>query len=433
MLNYAHQPHAPSYYAATAVPWEPGAALQGRVDCDVCVIGGGLTGVSTALNLAERGLRVVLLEGSQIGFGASGRNGGQVIAGYACEMDTIRQQLGDELAKAFWQMSLEAIDIIEQRVQRHGIACDWTRGYCTAAVKPAHLDDLLAWQHEAESFYGYRHYTLWDKETLAANLASDRYQGGLFDPLAGHIHPLNYLLGLAAAARAAGVTLHENSPVTSIDTGIDTGGRPLVRTAQGEVHCRQLVLACNAFVGQLVPALNRRIMPVGTYVIATQPLGEARARGLIANNMAVCDTNFVLDYYRLSADQRLLFGGKVSYSGREPRDLAGSMRADMLRVFPQLADVQIDYAWGGFCDITMNRAPDFGRIAANVYYAQGFSGHGVAITGLAGKVLAEAITGDDQRLKLFERLRHRRFPGGELLRTPALVLGMAWYRLQDHF
>lgn len=427
MLTFAHQAHAPSYYAATARLWQPGPALQGDADCDVCVIGGGLSGVSTALNLAEQGLRVILLEGAQIGFGASGRNGGQVIAGYAAEMDTFRQQLGEQGARQLWQMSVEAIDIIEQRVTQHGIACDWTRGFCNVAVKPAHLAGLREWQQELADRYQYPHCQLWEREQLAAVLGSARYQGGLYDPLSGHLHPLNYLLGLAQAARDAGVAIYENTPALAFRSG----EAPLVQCEGGKVRCRQLVLAGNAYLGKLAPALNRRIMPVGTYVIATQPLGEARARSLIGNGMAVCDTNFVLDYYRLSADHRLLFGGKVSYSGREPRQLAQAMRADMLRVFPQLHDVRVDYAWGGFCDITLNRAPDFGRLAPNIYYAQGFSGHGVAITGLAGKVIAEAIAGDDSRLALFERLQHRPFPGGALLRTPALVLGMAWYRLRD--
>ncbi|UDM17548.1 FAD-binding oxidoreductase [Vogesella sp. XCS3] len=428
MLSFAHQPHVPSYYAATATPWAPAPALQGNVECDVCVVGGGLAGVSAALNLAEQGLRVVLLEGSHIGFGASGRNGGQVIAGYACDMDTIKGQVGLAAAQRFWQMSVEAIEIIEQRVRQHQIDCQWTRGFCNVAVKPAHLAGLQDWQRELADCYSYPYCELWGKERLVAVLGSSRYQGGLFDPLSGHIHPLNYLLGLARAARAAGVQIYEQTPVQAFRAG----EAPLVQCEQGTVRCRQLVLACNAYLGQLAPSLQSRIMPVGTYVIATAPLGEARARSLIANNMAVCDTNFVLDYYRLSADHRLLFGGKVSYSGREPRQLAQAMRADMLRVFPQLADVAVDYAWGGFCDITLNRAPDFGRLAPNIFYAQGFSGHGVANTGLAGKVIAEAVAGDDSRLALFEQLQHRRFPGGSLLRTPALVLGMAWYRLQDY-
>ncbi|BEV71498.1 MULTISPECIES: FAD-binding oxidoreductase [unclassified Paludibacterium] len=428
MLNYARQPHAHSYYAATATPWTLRPALDGNAQYDVCVIGGGLAGLSTALNLAERGFSVGLLEGSQIGFAASGRNGGQVISGFACDMDTLRAQAGEEYARSFWDMSVEAVEIIDQRVRQHQIDCDWTRGYCTVAVKPRQLRDLAAWQQEAAGRYGYQHYQWWDLPQLRSQLGSERYVGGLFDPLAGHLHPLNYTLGLARAAEAAGVTIYENTPVRSLVREPS----PQAVTERGSVSCKILVLACNVFGGTLAPELSARIMPVGTYVIATEPLGAERARGLIANNMAVCDSNFVLDYYRLSADHRMLFGGKVSYSGREPRDLAQAMRSDMLRVFPQLADVSIDYAWGGFCDITMNRAPDFGRLSPSIYYLQGFSGHGVNITGIAGKMLAEAIAHENTRFELFSRLRHRPFPGGALLRTPALVLGMLYYRLKDY-
>ncbi|WP_047249000.1 NAD(P)/FAD-dependent oxidoreductase [Chromobacterium subtsugae] len=428
MLRFAHQPHPPSYYAATAHAWDPQPPLRGEASCDVCVVGGGLAGLSAALNLREKGFSVILLEGSQVGFGASGRNGGQVIAGYAGDIDGIRRQLGDEVARALWDMSVEAVEIIDERVRRHAIACDWQRGYVNVAVKPRHLRELEDWQREAEQRYGYGGQQLWDRAALRGKLASERYQGGLFDPRSGHLHPLNYTLGLARAALAAGVAIHEQTPALRIEQG----DAPKVFTEHGVVRCRQLVLACNSYIGALAPQLERRIMPAGTYVIATEPLGEARARALIADNMAVCDTNFVLDYYRLSADHRLLFGGKVSYSGHEPRDLAGAMRADMLRVFPQLADARIDYAWGGFCDITANRAPDFGRLSGNVYYLQGFSGHGVNITGLAGKVVAEAIAGTSSRLDLFGKIRHRPFPGGKLLRTPALVLGMAYYRMRDY-
>lgn len=428
MLRFAHQPHPPSYYAATAHAWDPQPPLRGEASCDVCVVGGGLAGLSAALNLREKGFSVILLEGSHVGFGASGRNGGQVIAGYAGDMAGIRAQVGDEAAKALWDMSVEAVEIIDERVRRHGIQCDWQRGYVSAAVKPRHLRELEDWQREAEERYDYGGLQLWDRAVLRDKLASERYQGGLFDPHSGHLHPLNYTLGLARAALAAGVDIHEQTPALRIEQG----DAPKAFTEHGVVRCRQLVLACNSYIGSLAPQLERRIMPAGTYVIATEPLGEERAHALIADNMAVCDTNFVLDYYRLSADHRLLFGGKVSYSGHEPRDLAGSMRADMLRVFPQLADVGIDYAWGGFCDITVNRAPDFGRLSGNVYYLQGFSGHGVNITGLAGKVVAEAIAGTSSRLDLFSKIRHRDFPGGKLLRTPALVLGMAYYRMRDY-
>lgn len=428
MLECAHQPHADSYYAATANPWPLHPPLEGAARFDVCVIGGGLAGISCALNLAEKGFSVALLEGSRIGFAASGRNGGQVISGYACEMDTLRAQAGEEYARAFWDLSVEAVEIIDTRVRRHAIDCDWTRGYCSVAIKPRQLRDLEAWQREADVRYGYGHYQLWDQGRLDSQLNSRRYIGGLFDPLAGHLHPLNYTLGLARAAEAAGVRIFENTPVRTLVREPS----PRALTDAGAIDCDTLVLACNVFGGELAPELAARVMPVGTYVIATEALGEARARGLIANNMAVCDTNFVLDYYRLSADHRMLFGGKVSYSGRPPRDLAGAMRSDMLRVFPQLDDVRVDYAWGGFVDITMNRAPDFGRLGKSVYYLQGFSGHGVNVTGVAGKILAEAIAQESSRFDLFSRLRHRPFPGGALLRTPALVLGMLYYRLKDY-
>ncbi|AUH52147.1 FAD-dependent oxidoreductase [Chromobacterium sp. ATCC 53434] len=428
MLRFAHQPHPPSYYAATANAWEAQPPLLGEASCDVCVVGGGLAGLSAALNLREMGFSVIVLEGSQVGFGASGRSGGQVIAGFASDIASIRAQVGDEAARALWDMSVEAVDIIDERVRRHDIRCDWRRGYVSVAVKPRHMRELEDWQREAEQRYGYAGQQLWDRDTLRGKLASERYQGGLYDPRSGHLHSLNYTLGLARAALDAGVAIHEQSPALRIEHG----AMPTVHAERGAVRCRQLVLACNSYIGALEPALERRIMPAGTYVIATEPLGEARAAALIADAMAVCDTNFVLDYYRLSADHRLLFGGKVSYSGHEPRDLAGAMRRDMLRVFPQLADVGVDYAWGGFCDITVNRAPDFGRLSGNVYYLQGFSGHGVNITGLAGKVVAEAIAGTASRLDLFSKIRHRDFPGGKLLRTPALVLGMAYYRMRDY-
>lgn len=428
MLNYRQQAHIDSYYVASTPDIPSYPQLDGSTDCDVCVVGGGLAGISVALNLAERGYSVVLLEGSRLSHGASGRNGGQVINGYACDMDTLRKALGDEAAKLAWDMSLEAIDIIEQRIAQHDIACDWARGHTLAAVKPAKYRELADWQEEAAKRYGYQHYTLWDQPTLRSHLDSPRYYGGLYDALGGHLHPLKYALGLARAANAAGVRLFENTPVERVEQG----PQPKVHTARGVVSCKQLVLAANVSMGELVPKLGKRIMPVGTYVITTEPLGEARAQGLINPNFAVADTQFVLDYYRLTADHRLLFGGKVSYSGLPPLNLAEAMRSDMLRVFPQLADVRIDHAWGGFVDITMSRAPDWGRLSDNIYYCQGFSGHGVAVTGLAGRLIAEAIAGQNERLDLFSRIQHLPFPGGKLLRTPSLVLGMAWYRLRDY-
>lgn len=429
LFSHVKQAHIDSYYVASAGEIPDYPALDGSLDCDVCVVGGGLAGISTALNLAERGLRVVLLEGSKLGHAASGRNGGQVINGYACDIDTIGRALGETAAKAAWDMSLEAIDIIEQRVRQHAIDCDWQRGHVVAAVSPKKYRELVDWHGDAAQRFGYDHYTLWDQPTLRSHLDSPRYVGGLYDALGGHIHPLKYALGLARAAQAAGVRIFEQTPVSRVERG----AQPKAHTARGVVSCRQLVLAANVFVDELAPELGQKIMPVGTYVITTEPLGAARAQGLINPNFAVADNQFVLDYYRLTADHRLLFGGKVSYSGLPPTNLKEAMRRDMLRVFPQLADVKIEHGWGGFVDITMNRAPHWGQLSENIYFCQGFSGHGVAVTGLAGKLIAEAIAGDDARLALFGRLQHSRFPGGKLLRTPSLVLGMLWYRLQDYF
>ena len=282
MLEYARQPHVDSYYAASSHPPLECVALEGNASFDVCVVGGGLAGLSCALNLAEKGFKVALLEASRIGFGASGRNGGQVISGFACDMDTLRAQLGEEYAKAFWRMSVEAVDIIDQRVKRHAIDCDWTRGYCSVAVKPRHMRALEAWRQEAEQRYGYEHYQTWDRAHLQSQLGSERYLGGLYDPLAGHLHPLNYALGLARAAQQAGVTIYEQTPVRSIVRD----ARPQAMTDHGRIDCQTLVLACNVFVADLAPELARKIMPVGTYVIATEPLGQERARSLIANNMA---------------------------------------------------------------------------------------------------------------------------------------------------
>jgi gamma-glutamylputrescine oxidase len=428
LFTHVQQAHIDSYYVASTDLPAVRPTLEGEMTCDVGVVGGGLAGLSAALNLAERGFKVVLLEGSRLAHAASGRNGGQVINGYACDMDTMEAELGPQAARIAWDLSLEAVEIIDQRVRQHGIDCDWVRGWAAVAVTPKKYDELLRWQDRAATRYGYTHYTRWDRDTLRQHLDSPRYAGGLYDALGGHIHPLKYALGLARAAEAAGAILFENSPVTRIEQG----AQPAAHTEKGVVRCQHLVLAANVFVGALAPALDKKIMPVGTYVVTTEPLGAERAASLIHPNFAVCDTQFVLDYYRLTADHRLLFGGKVSYSGLTPPNLKGAMRADMLRVFPQLKDVCIEHAWGGFVDITMNRAPHWGRLADHVYFCQGFSGHGVAMTGLAGQLIAEAIAGTAERLDLFSKIRHRTFPGGKWLRTPSLVLGMAWYRLRDY-
>jgi len=416
-----------SYYAATANPAPQHTALVGTVDADVCVIGGGIAGCSTALHLAERGYRVVLLEGQRIGWGASGRSGGQALAGYASGQGKLVSAIGRDAARKLWDLSLEALALLRDRVDRHAIECDLHWGALHVAVKNRQREDLLAEQQEAENDYGYTQLKFLERHDVEAILATRRYCAGLFDAGSGHLHPLNYTLGLANAATHAGATIFENSQVESIANG-ETA---VVSTPSGNVRAKFVALCCNAYIGPLSKKLRARIMPVGTYIIATEPLGEERMMQLMRKNIAVSDVNFVLDYFRRSADHRLLFGGRVSYSGMDAFNTSSATRKRMLNVFPQLADVRVDYSWGGFVDITMSRAPDFGRLAPNVYYLQGFSGHGIALTGIAGKLVAEAIAGQAERFDLFARIQHRNFTGGPFLRMPSLVLAMLWYRMRD--
>jgi gamma-glutamylputrescine oxidase len=300
-------------------------------------------------------------------------------------------------------------------------------GALHVAVKDRQRGELLDEQREARDRYGYDKLTFLERSEVEALLQTRRYCAGLYDERSGHLHPLNYTLGLARAATDAGVRIFEHSRVTAIDHGDPA----TVRTQRGKVRAKFIALCCNAYVGDLNAHLRARIMPVGTYIVATEPLGEARMAQLMRKNIAVSDVNFVLDYFRRSADHRLLFGGRVSYSGIDAFDTARATRQRMLDVFPQLEDAKIEFAWGGFVDITMSRAPDFGRLAPNVYYLQGFSGHGIALAGIAGKLVAEAIAGHAERFDLFARIEHRNFPGGRLLRMPSLVLAMMWYRMRD--
>ncbi len=416
-----------SYYSHSAVPAPERPALAGQVDADVCVIGGGIAGCSTALHLAERGYRVVLLESQRIGYGASGRSGGQAITGYACGQDKLERQVGFENARRMWDISLEGLRLIRERVERHAIDCDLHWGQLHVAIKERQRTDLLAERQELADRYGYQQLQFMERAEVESLLATKHYCAGLHDAGSGHLHPLNYTRGLAQAAEAAGVQIFEQSAVT----GLHIADPAIVRTERGNVRARFVALCCNAYGDPLIPALRSRIMPVGTYIVATESLGQARIEQLMQQNIGVTDSNFVLDYFRRSADHRLLFGGRVSYSGRDAFDTAKATQRRMLKVFPQLADARIEFAWGGYVDITMSRAPDFNRLASNVYYLQGFSGHGIALTGIAGQLVAESIAGQAERFDVFTQLRHRKFPGGPALRMPALVLAMAWYRLRD--
>jgi len=370
---------------------------------------------------------VVLLEAVEIGWGSSGRNGGQALTGLACDMRVIERQLGHADARRIFDLSVAGIALIHARCARFGIDCDWQPGALYAAVTAAKARALAGWRDELARGYGYERLQLVEAGAVRDWIDSPRYAGAALDQGSGQLDPMKYTRGLARAAAALGVAIHERSRVIALARG----RRPALRTATGTVHCEQVLLAGNVHLGALVPQLAARIVPVGTYIAATVPLEPARARRLIPSGAAASDTQFILDYYRVTADHRLLFGGRVSYSGVTPPRLAASLRRRMLGVFPQLADVAIESTWGGEIDITLNRAPDFGRLDANVYYLQGFSGQGLALSGIAGQVAAEAIAGDAGRFDLFARLRHRAFPGGTLLRRPLLVLAMLWYRLRD--
>jgi gamma-glutamylputrescine oxidase len=419
--------HVESWYAASAGDITGYPALQGDLQVDVCVLGAGITGLSTAIHLAEQGFSVAVLEACRVGWGASGRSGGQMIFGFAAEQSKLVRLVGRDDARRLWDSGLEGIELLRRQVDRYAIDCDLVHGHIHAALKPRQARDLRDWQAELENSYDYRSLTYLDGERLHEAVASRRYIAGLHDSNSGHIHPLKYTLGLARAATTLGVQIFEHSQVIDIATG----PKVAAKTAGGRVSAQFLVLAGNAYLSKLVPGIERKVMPVGTYIGATEPLGEARARSLLRDNAAVADINFVLDYFRRSSDHRMLFGGRVSYSTLPPPNLAETMRKRMVRVFPQLGDVRMEYAWGGFVAITVNRAPHFGRVADNVYFAHGFSGHGIAATGLAGKLMADAVRGTAEQFDVFARIPHLDFPGGRALRTPALVLAMTWFRLRD--
>lgn len=418
-----------SYYEASVVRPAACAPLEGAVEADVVVVGGGFAGLSAALGLRQKGLSVVLLEADRIGSGASGRNGGQAIVGYASGQGPFEAQLGAADAQRAWDLSVEAVELIEQRIAAHGIDCDWRRGYTYVADSPKKARAL----HEEFEDHSRRGIACdWaEGADVARFIRSPRYVAAFREHTSGHLHPLKYALGLAQAAQAAGVRIHEHSPVT----GLDRGRRLVARTAKGQVTARFGVLAGNCMLPEygprVAPEIAPRIMPVGTYIVGTAPLDPSLCERLIPGNAAVCDNNFVLDYFRFSADHRMLFGGRVSYTTMTPPDLKGVMARRMGAVFPELKAAPVEYVWGGFVDISMNRAPDFGRLGDNLYYLQGFSGHGVALTGLAGQMVAEAVAGQAGRFDLFARLKHHAFPGGPLLRTPTLALGMLWHRMKD--
>ncbi len=416
-----------SYYAATAIGVSERERLRGRLTADVCIVGGGYTGLSAALHLARSGYQVVVLEANRIGWGASGRNGGQVGVGQRRGATELVAMFGLERARALWQLGRDATGLVRTLISRHAIDCDLSPGQMVVAAKSSHIGDMVEEVELLRAQFGYRSIRMMSRAELESELASPVFHGGWLDDEASHLHPLNYCLGLGRAAEEAGAQVFEHSAVI-------TQGRTdpaLLRTEKGEVSARYVLLACNGYLGGLEPRLAGKIMPINNFVVATESLGAEAATALIRNRACVHDTRFVVNYFRLSRDHRLIFGGGENYRTRFPRDIAAFVRPYMLRIFPQLATARIDYAWGGTLAITLNRLPCIGRLAPNIFYAQGYSGHGVPMATLAGQLVAEALAGTAERFDLMAGIPQPKFPGGTLLRHPALVLGMLYYALRD--
>ncbi|AAV97343.1 oxidoreductase, FAD-binding protein (plasmid) [Ruegeria pomeroyi DSS-3] len=419
--------YPPSYYAAHASTLDPFPRAAGALTCDVCVVGGGFTGLSAALHLAQRGYDVVLLEAQRVGFGASGRNGGQVGQGQRLDQQELEKMLGRDHAHALWQVARQSVDLVRDLAASDLVHADFHPGIIHADHRErfvSHSHDYVRHMHEE---YGYTAIRALDRDEMRHLVASDAYHGGSIYDDAGHIDPLELVLGLARMAVAAGVRIFERSKVSTL-----TEGDPaLLRTDDAEITARHVVMGCNGYLGRLDDRVAARVMPINNYIIATEPLGPERQEALIRNNHAVADSKFVINYFRFSDDHRLLFGGTESYGYRFPSDIAAKVRKPMLEIFPQLADVRIDHAWGGTLGITMNRMPHFERLSGNVLSLSGFSGHGVALATLAGQIAAETIAGQAERFDLMARVPGRPFPGGPALRTPLLILAMLWFSLRD--
>lgn len=414
-----------SYYAATRTAIDPFPPLAGDTQADVAVVGGGYLGLSAALHLAQKGLSVVVLEAHRVGFGASGRNGGQVGSGQRQDQVWIEKAVGKDHARRLWDMAEDAKALVRDLIARHRMPVTFHPGVAHACYSDAEVADVHRYAEKLARDYGYTRLEPLDRAGIRRLIGSHAFAGGEIDRGAGHIHPLNFAIGLAAAAAAAGARIHENSEVLRFQPG----PRACLHTAQGTVRADHVILAGNGYIGGLEPSYPARVMPINNFILATEPLGE-RAQEVLAEPVAVADSNFVVNYWRLSEDNRLLFGGGESYGYRFP-DILKTVRAPLLKIYPQLADVRISHAWGGTLAITMNRMPALMRPHPNVLAASACSGHGVALSTLTGKLLAEAVAGDAEGFDLLSRIPQPRFPGGALMRWPLLVLAMTWYSARD--
>lgn len=420
-----------SYYAASSNRTADYLELQDDIIADVCVVGGGYSGLSTAIALQEKGYQVVLLEAANIGYGASGRNGGQLVNSFSRDIDHIEKHYGMDTAKAMGDMAFEGADCIRDLIKRYNIDCDYKQGGFFAAFTDKQMKGLeqkqALWQK-----YGNTKLEMVSQKDIKDIVDTDAYVGGLVDQHCGHIHPLKLALGEAAALCSIGGQIFEQSKVINIEeVKVGLNESVIVKTAKGQVTAKTLVLAGNAYMGGLSPELSRKSMPCGTQIVTTEVLPETLAKSLIPSDYCVEDVNYKLDYYRVTADNRLLFGGGVTYGGGDPASIKRFLKPHMDKIFPAMKDYKIDYAWGGDFLLTLSRLPQLGRMGSNIYYAQGYSGHGVNTSHLAGKLLAETIHGEHSRFEVFASLPHYNFPGGRLMRVPAVMMGAWYYGLRD--
>jgi len=422
-------PH--SFWAATANASSDRPPLEGDRSCDVCVIGGGYTGLSAALHLAERGYEVVLLEAHRVGWGASGRNGGQLGSAHTKLQPTLVEKYGTDTARALWDLAEDAKALVKRLIDEYQIDCDYLPGNTACAVTSSDFDYLCEHVDIAARDYGYEAYEILDRTEIGEISGSVCYEGAICDPTAGYLHPLNLSLGLAGAAERAGAVLHEASAATDVVCGRSPGEPAEVKTASGSVRAKYVVIGCNGYLEKLLPEIGTKVIAVDNYQLATAPLPEDLYARIITNRSCLWDSHFQVYYYSLSPDKRLVFGGGVGFPGREPSDMKSVVREHMLKVYPQLAGVEIDYAWGGTLSITLGHMPDFGRLGDNVFYALGYTGHGVGLATLGGQLLADVVAGTAERFDVLAGIPQQKFPGGAALRIPTLSLGFFYYWLRD--